>query len=1102
MSWTDYLRRYYDGRADERSVVGPVVFPAFAEQMLGFEVGQTLHAEVSGPEGRPDFTPGDAVTHPFVFEVKGTDAGPSLAGHDEQVTRYLREGRSRIRRVVLTNLCGLRVFESRPGGPDAIESLFVDLRILATIPGLRDAVAHPHAQRLADFLNDHRFRRLDTAQKIDRVRQAPPWNPALEVTDTGWVLSRLGAVVETIRHDVATKVHQSDQLRDRELVPPEDRLLIERELRELDKRVGSTDTAADGRSLADYLTAAGSSQPGLAMQQFVAHTAFYTATRLLLVRAWEDGGLLTSPTLYNGGFDTLMSALQNISEVVRTAFSRAGQKYPDLFSRHNAFSWYEPTEAVYVDAVYELANTYLGNLSDDVLGEVYQQQLARLDRKQLGQYYTPRDVIKLIWDMVGLEALAQQADADERPMRVLDIATGSGGFVVEAAGRLRHRYAAARALGDTLPPRQWLAEVTDGLFACEIQQFSAYLAEVNLVLQFSPLLRGHDDVRIPGLRVHCVDTLTLHNPDQLAGDDLATVTDDGGVHGVTEVAVRQASLDRMRDPSARSEWLDAAVGNPPYVGEKSIAATMAELQARHPYWRQFSAAHQDYLYAFLILGVSKLRKGGRFGFITTEYWLNAAGAAPLRTYLARHCRIDRLVLFRELTLFPDAPGQHNLIVVGERITDPDATDAPPRQVDAKPRVSIYVGPARPDGRTSSLDAVRNGANRPVSALVRTFTSRRNPHTLGGSSWAEAVMTAEQLDRRQAISKNPNKAAMVMSEGIIATPQALKATSARLLTQASLDAVGGPAGKAGIFVLSAHEADQLAHHHGGLTRTETDHLRPVINTRDVFPYGVVLPSDPARLVWLPAAHAGPAGSFPPGMPALEAHLRLFKPLLEATVTKYKATRPWWSAHNPRTHLVEGHPDTDGWADLAVTTRWGDRKLVTGLAPAHALPLSGLHAMTGRSATDAAYLVGLINSTPVQELAEALAPGSLSQDDIEDLGLPQFQAPVASNIADRARQLATVVRRLVTEQGPVWPRLLDTLRSDVALATEVTNAWSPAPARRGWATLGTVTWAGLEDSGRSPGTARTRDSRCPHQCMDTGQSRARRLIAPLPETPHRD
>lgn len=208
-----------------------------------------------------------------------------------------------------------------------------------------------------------------------------------------------------------------------------------------------------------------------------------------------------------------------------------------------------------------------------------------------------------------------------------------------------------------------------------------------------------------------------------------------------------------------------------------------------------------------------------------------------------------------------------------------------------------------------------------------------------------------------------------------------------------------------------------------------------------------------MIWLPASHGGAHGGFPTDMPTLEAHLSRFKPLLEATVTRFgkgRLYRPWWSAHNPRTNLVEGRTATSGWADLAVTTRWGDRKLLTALAPAKALPLSGLHAVVGGGSTTAAYLVDLINSTPVQELAEALAPGSVGQGDIEELGLPLFNEATAREIRQHTRQLADTVRTLVLEHGRSWPALPNTLRADISLAGHTTAAWAPAAHRHDWGT----------------------------------------------------
>lgn len=86
------------GYRDEDRVVQPSAFPAFASELLGFSVGVDLAPEESGDEGRPDFTPADSVTHPFVFETKGTDEETRLTGHQQQLLRYLTEGRPRIRK--------------------------------------------------------------------------------------------------------------------------------------------------------------------------------------------------------------------------------------------------------------------------------------------------------------------------------------------------------------------------------------------------------------------------------------------------------------------------------------------------------------------------------------------------------------------------------------------------------------------------------------------------------------------------------------------------------------------------------------------------------------------------------------------------------------------------------------------------------------------------------------------------------------------------------------------------------------------------------------------------------------------------------------------
>jgi hypothetical protein len=69
-SWKEHVAG--SGYDDERQLLQPSVFPAFAARLLGWQVGVNLSPEQTGAEGRPDFTPADPVTHPFVFETKSS----------------------------------------------------------------------------------------------------------------------------------------------------------------------------------------------------------------------------------------------------------------------------------------------------------------------------------------------------------------------------------------------------------------------------------------------------------------------------------------------------------------------------------------------------------------------------------------------------------------------------------------------------------------------------------------------------------------------------------------------------------------------------------------------------------------------------------------------------------------------------------------------------------------------------------------------------------------------------------------------------------------------------------------------------------------------
>src|SRR5919109_1931727 len=291
----------------------------------------------------------------------------------------------------------------------------------------------------------------------------------------------------------------------------------------------------------------------------------------------------------------------------------------------------------------------------------------------------------------------------------------------------------------------------------------------------------------------------------------------------------------------------------------------------------------------LILGISKLRQGGRFGFITTEYWLRAAGARVLREYVAGRCRIDRILLFRNMRLFPAAPGQHSMILIGQRAVGPDQEhphDAGPPDAKA-PLVSVYQGDnVSGPARDLALTAFREGRS---ANGVHTFRSRRSPNQLGADSWSEVVLPPTALRRRERLRRSATPLEFVTEEGVLTSADALRGRPEEHLPAATLTRLGWPDRRAGIFVLQPDEVEAL----GRLTESERAIVRPVVNSRDVYPYAAVLPNAPERMIYLPrppALQGRPVdqirrASFPDDLPALEEHLTQFRPLLEANVQRY-------------------------------------------------------------------------------------------------------------------------------------------------------------------------------------------------------------------------
>lgn len=655
----DDLRAYLlapAAEADEEILTEPVL-RSILREVLGFP--QDAIFEQLGKSGlKPDFTPNDLIAHPFVLDAKSTTE--KLAPHEPQIRRYMTQ--RHLDRGVLFNLREVRVYPAGRTGHDP-ELSFQLLPVWEHARG--EALPPEDLERFERFVETFRHRHLSVEEKIRWVASRPSWSGRLYSDDAPEIdvealVERLRLLSRLLRDDAAA---QTDELDHFLAVNPgrAERLLDELKMITLEIAPGTNveSLPADIGAWRD-----GDDLVQRAWAQYLLRVAYLALTRILLYRAWEDVQLVDE-YLHDGGFEKWYTTYdESVERVLREAFLHGSEQYPWLYGRENNYDWFRPRQAALVEVLYQLVPEPLGRLDADVLGSLYATYVEEIDRDRLGQFYTPRDVVAFMLDQAGFSGHdgVFRVEGDRRkPRQVLDFATGSGGFLVEAARRIVD----AVPTDEPQALREALQAILAGFVGAEISPFPYYLTEINVLLQVSRVLGylrtcGEELERVGTLGVLHVDTLTAKSGAESLEVDGALRADGRellATRGFDLVPLTGEKLDVYRARLSTDGSFDLVVGNPPYVAEANNKPLFERLRAI-PAWQGIYRGKTDYLYYFLWLAAEKIAPGGRLCVITPAGWMNAGAADFLREKLASELRIDLLFLFGSYRLFAfegDAP---------------------------------------------------------------------------------------------------------------------------------------------------------------------------------------------------------------------------------------------------------------------------------------------------------------------------------------------------------------------------------------------------------------------------------------------------------------
>jgi len=294
----------------------------------------------------------------------------------------------------------------------------------------------------------------------------------------------------------------------------------------------------------------------------------------------------------------------------------------------------------------------------DVLGNIYEQYLGHILRKtdkrakvemkeahrhEQGIYYTPTYIVDYIVRNTLGEMLKGKKPEDADELHVLDMACGSGSFLLKSFDVLNEYYKISdkNYCQTNLEVENEAAKITrktkilkNNIYGVDLDPKAVEIAQLNLLLKAAETKH-----RLPDLRenIKCGNSLIDQSLSENAHafdwkKEFATILNNGG--------------------------FDVIIGNPPYVRQEELTEIKPYLESNYEVYQGTA----DLFVYFFERELKMLKESGYFGMIVSNKWLKAGYGAPLRKFLSKYW-IEQFVDFGDLQVFEGATTYPCIIII-------------------------------------------------------------------------------------------------------------------------------------------------------------------------------------------------------------------------------------------------------------------------------------------------------------------------------------------------------------------------------------------------------------------------------------------------------